>query len=223
MHCCLVVVASVVCGLTWLLMGVCGQPKSDSISGCQDLQTSMGQANFQHWFCDGSCDCTCDAKCLADRQRIQACCSDPSVGVASECMPLCRFDPQQQDMLCLASDCFDDFKRVLFCASEGQPHLGCCRRAGVPQVCMDMCAGKISNTNQLFSSAKYAPCLQSYHLILQCHEKNLKKTPQWQNNVPQFKSETLSNNAANTLDAAKSSVLCNDNDNTGSKKKRKRR
>ena len=88
-------------------------------------------------------------------------------------LPLCSYNANISDIEHLASDCADDFAKLVRCATGGRDHLSCCERRGVPQSCQPLCQA----VHQVSSGADFVECLPNIGQIYTCYEEGTAQLP----------------------------------------------
>ena len=69
------------------------------------------------------------------------CCK--GAGVRTRCLGFCSIDNIMEGAAGQnPSACEPDFKKIVRCMADGRNHVPCCKRAGVPDICRDMCYGE---------------------------------------------------------------------------------
>ena len=94
------------------------------------------------------------------------CCE--SVGVSSECLPLCDYNVTLTTVTRLAAPCRQELGSMVRCGAGGRDHDPCCRRRGVPDSCLQLCQGQHSSP---YSKSNYLSCLSYIGQVVQCWEE----------------------------------------------------
>lgn len=99
------------------------------------------------------------------------CCVEKNV--STSCRPVCdpfhglptTFDP--------VAKCALDLPKLLKCGSDGKNHVPCCKRRGLPDVCLDFCLGVIPPS----LDTEHLQCLNRSLEIIMCYEEGINILP----------------------------------------------
>nr|XP_022317210.1 Ig-like and fibronectin type-III domain-containing protein 2 [Crassostrea virginica]XP_022317211.1 Ig-like and fibronectin type-III domain-containing protein 2 [Crassostrea virginica] len=86
--------------------------------------------------------------------------------VSSSCLPVCHPSNMSADINVLTA-CASDLNKVVTCGTDGRNHVGCCKRRGIPDMCLDFCYGVIPSN----LDTQHLTCLTQLPDILSCLEE----------------------------------------------------
>jgi len=92
--------------------------------------------------------------------NVHTCCENQNV--SSDCLDICKFSIDFDDLL-RKPQCFAEFSKIMYCASDGSDHRHCCKMADVPNQCINWCRGQPSENETLCAAEHSATILQCFH------------------------------------------------------------
>ncbi|XP_050529397.1 Ig-like and fibronectin type-III domain-containing protein 1 isoform X2 [Daktulosphaira vitifoliae] len=99
--------------------------------------------------------------------NVTQCCIQQNV--TTGCLDACSSSYLDINMAIARTDCFNDFDKLMKCASDGSDHRACCSDRGVPRRCLEWCRGEPVNNKM---------CVISYSKsILACFHELKDKLP----------------------------------------------
>jgi hypothetical protein len=111
-------------------------------------------------------------------ETSSSCCA--AQNVSESCVGICTLSIDL-DFLLYRPECFADFEKLMFCASDGSDHRHCCSVSGVPGPCLDWCRGKPVDDSSEFCALtharKIAQCFDEGRFTLPGTPTNLHVTP----------------------------------------------
>nr|XP_011432114.2 Ig-like and fibronectin type-III domain-containing protein 1 isoform X2 [Crassostrea gigas]XP_011432115.2 Ig-like and fibronectin type-III domain-containing protein 1 isoform X2 [Crassostrea gigas]XP_034314784.1 Ig-like and fibronectin type-III domain-containing protein 1 isoform X2 [Crassostrea gigas] len=96
--------------------------------------------------------------------NVTSCCIDANV--SSSCLPVCHLSSMPTDLNVLTA-CASDINKVLKCGTDGMNHVGCCKRRGVDDICLDFCYGAVPSN----LDTQHLSCLSQLPTLLTCLEE----------------------------------------------------
>ena len=99
------------------------------------------------------------------------CCRKKSVSLS--CQPVCDpFNNLPKDFDPL-TNCAADLPKLIECGSDGKNHAPCCKRRGLPDICLDFCVGNMPSS----FDAQHLECLNKSLEIIKCYEEGIDILP----------------------------------------------
>ena len=91
---------------------------------------------------------------------VRTCCANQNI--SADCQDICKFSIDFDDLL-RKPQCFLEFSKIMFCASDGSDHRHCCKMAEVPNKCINWCRGQPSDDEILCAAEHSSTILQCFH------------------------------------------------------------
>ena len=100
------------------------------------------------------------------------CCSDKKV--ANSCLGFCDVTNILGGAAGNPTECEDDFPIIAECMADGRDHVPCCKAAGIPEVCQDLCRGEYTVQTDFLKT--HFSCAEHTSVTLSCIAMGIGKT-----------------------------------------------